>query len=533
MADRALVERAQHGDRDAYERLALEASDRLFQVAYRIVRDVDLANDAVQQTLVAMWCEMPSLRDADRFEAWTYRLVVHFSLAEVRRHQRARVTFSPLTEDVPEPREDIGQVALRDEIGRAFIGLTPEHRAVIVLHYYVGLPLTEIAVALGVPYGTVGSRLHRATGQMRALLERRCTHRDGRGGDGMTGMTDLDRQLTSWLDADGPGPVATEVVHAALATARTRPQRRRLAWRRSWPRSHGPRPRLAGRGSGRDGGRRGQPVDIVRATVGPDRGVRHRRGGTAHVRDRGGRSGPLLGLPTARASSVTGRPSTARSRSRSRASRGRPRIAAGPDDTCALLGGGELRCWGFNANGELVGSAVSGGEPIPDVPVPTDIAGAERRHRCGDARGSPLRAAVGRWHPLPGAGGQQSTRARSTSDPSPAIVQVDGTPDTVAIVAGDVHTCALTADGRVGARASPATVPVGVTGSDTPVEVQGIEGATAIAAGGGRTCAIVADGRVGCWGQTGVWTADGNAVEDLLPVEIPGVSGATALSRRA
>ena len=78
LVDRSLVERAQEGDRDAYEALALASARRLYLTAYRIVRDTDRADDAVQQTLVAMWRELPSLRDPDRFESWTYRLVLRF-----------------------------------------------------------------------------------------------------------------------------------------------------------------------------------------------------------------------------------------------------------------------------------------------------------------------------------------------------------------------------------------------------------------------------------------------------------------------
>ena len=66
----ALVERAQQGDRDAYERLATEAARRLYLIAYRIVRDRDRADDAAQQTLVAIWRELPTLRDPERFESW-------------------------------------------------------------------------------------------------------------------------------------------------------------------------------------------------------------------------------------------------------------------------------------------------------------------------------------------------------------------------------------------------------------------------------------------------------------------------------
>ena len=136
------------------------------------MRDTDRADDAVQQALVAIWRELPNLRDPDRFDAWTYRMVVRECLAETRRTRRLGVTVAPLSDDHPAPgRDGIADVAVRDELERAFRQLSPEHRAVIVLHHYVGLTLGEIAEVMGIPYGTVGSRLHHATRSMRASIE--------------------------------------------------------------------------------------------------------------------------------------------------------------------------------------------------------------------------------------------------------------------------------------------------------------------------------------------------------------------------
>jgi RNA polymerase sigma-70 factor (ECF subfamily) len=168
---RALVEQAQRGDRAAYEQLARDAARRLFLVASRILRDVDAAEDAVQQTLVAIWRDLPSLRDPDRFEAWTYRLVVRYCRAEGRRQRRMGVTIVDLSDSLPSDRDDLVGVAARDELARAFEGLSFDHRTVVVLHHLVGLPLTEIASLLDIPYGTVGSRLHHAMRAMRAQLE--------------------------------------------------------------------------------------------------------------------------------------------------------------------------------------------------------------------------------------------------------------------------------------------------------------------------------------------------------------------------
>jgi RNA polymerase sigma-70 factor (ECF subfamily) len=168
--DRALVERAQRGDRDAYEALAQASARRLYLTAYRIVRDGDQAEDAVQHTLVAMWRDLPSLRDPDRFEAWTYRLVVRACLAESRRRRRAGVRQVAVDDLLPSAADDIADADLRDQLERALNALSVDHRTVVVLHHYAGLPLGEIAEILGIPYGTVGSRLHHAMRALRASV---------------------------------------------------------------------------------------------------------------------------------------------------------------------------------------------------------------------------------------------------------------------------------------------------------------------------------------------------------------------------
>ena len=168
--DRQLVERARGGDRDAYEALARASADRLYAIAYRIVHDSDLADEAVQQTLFQMWRELPSLRDPDRFEAWTYRLVVRFCLSDARRARRTGVQEVRMDDGTAARNDDFADADLRDQLSRALAALSLEHRTVVVLHHYVGLPLGEIAEILGVPYGTVGSRLHHATRALRAAV---------------------------------------------------------------------------------------------------------------------------------------------------------------------------------------------------------------------------------------------------------------------------------------------------------------------------------------------------------------------------
>ena len=169
--DRDLVEQAQRGDREAFEVLARTHGDRLFAIAQRILRDLDLAEDAVQQTLVIAWRELPSLRDPGRFEAWLHRLLVNACYGEARRRRVWSSNVRELPVDGPAALDDTASVAARDEVERGFRRLSPEQRALLVLHHYLGFAPTEIAETLGIPAGTARSRLHYAHRAMRAALE--------------------------------------------------------------------------------------------------------------------------------------------------------------------------------------------------------------------------------------------------------------------------------------------------------------------------------------------------------------------------
>ena len=166
-----LVERAQHGDEDAFAALAAASVDRSYALAYRILRDPHRAQDATQQVFLNAWQNLPTLRDPDLFEAWLYRLVVRACYTEARGDRRwtARVALIPM--DTATAPDAAVSIVDRDELERGFRRLSPEQRAVIVLHHYLGYPLTEIAATLEIPVGTARSRLHYATRLLRAAIE--------------------------------------------------------------------------------------------------------------------------------------------------------------------------------------------------------------------------------------------------------------------------------------------------------------------------------------------------------------------------
>ena len=86
--DPRIVEQAQQGDQQAFAELAHAMGARLYAIAYRILRDHDRADDAAQHAIVAIWRDLPSLRDPSRFEAWAYRILVHACYAEARQGRR-------------------------------------------------------------------------------------------------------------------------------------------------------------------------------------------------------------------------------------------------------------------------------------------------------------------------------------------------------------------------------------------------------------------------------------------------------------
>ena len=180
---RDVVEAARSGDHEAFEALAIAAGDRLFAIASLILRDRQRAEDAVQEALVHAWRELPRLRDVDRFDAWLRRLLVN-ACADEGRQQRRWSTEVRMIRSEPTTEDGTRSLADRDQLERGFRRLKPEQRTIVVLHFYLGLPVPEIAETLGVPAGTVKSRLHYATATLRAALDA-----DARGSVGINGQT--------------------------------------------------------------------------------------------------------------------------------------------------------------------------------------------------------------------------------------------------------------------------------------------------------------------------------------------------------
>ncbi len=170
MTRQQLIDSARQGDREAFAELAALEIDRLHATATLILRDMHLAQDAVQETLVRCWRQLPSLRDVASFDGWLYRILLRAAADEASRRRRFRSSVRTLYLE-PHADDDTLAVADRERLERAFAQLSLEHRAVVVLHQYADLPLVDVAQALAIPLGTAKSRYHYAMAQLRAVLE--------------------------------------------------------------------------------------------------------------------------------------------------------------------------------------------------------------------------------------------------------------------------------------------------------------------------------------------------------------------------
>lgn len=154
----------------AFERLAGSHMDAAYRLARAILRDPGEAQDATHDAYVQAWRSWTTLRDPDRFEAWFDRILVNTCRNRLKRTSRWQAV--DISEEVALTSGDpFGQAHDRDVLGPAILGLSPDHRIVVTLRYYLDLPVDDIATRLGIPAGTVQSRLHYALQRLHAAID--------------------------------------------------------------------------------------------------------------------------------------------------------------------------------------------------------------------------------------------------------------------------------------------------------------------------------------------------------------------------
>ena len=158
------TERAQ-----AFLRLADDHLDAAYRLARAILRNSTDAQDATHDAFEQAWRKWSTLRDPARFEPWFDRILVNTCRDRLRSAHRKAIDIS--AEVAISTGDPFAQAHDRDLLAEAIAGLSPEHRVVVALRFYRDLPVDEIASRLGIPAGTVQSRLHYALKRLHAALD--------------------------------------------------------------------------------------------------------------------------------------------------------------------------------------------------------------------------------------------------------------------------------------------------------------------------------------------------------------------------
>ncbi|MBA3779529.1 MAG: sigma-70 family RNA polymerase sigma factor [Chloroflexi bacterium] len=175
-----LVERARAGDVEAFTSLMENRFEQMFRTAMAILGNEADARDATQEAVTAMWQGLPGLRQPASFDGWSRRIILNACRMRLRRRRTAGGREISLalfgaglapggSSSRPGPSD---QIVHKDLLERAFERLNAHERTVLVLHHLEDRPLSDVSLLLGVPVGTVKSRLHAARKSLERALER-------------------------------------------------------------------------------------------------------------------------------------------------------------------------------------------------------------------------------------------------------------------------------------------------------------------------------------------------------------------------
>jgi RNA polymerase sigma-70 factor, ECF subfamily len=167
-ADAELVSRAKGGDRSAFDQLIGPLVDQGFRLAYGMLHDREAAEDAVQEAAVRAWRKLGNVRPGSEMRPWFLAIVANQCRTTVRGRWWSVLRIEPPAGAAAGIEDEIVRGA---DLRAALRRLAPDHREVLVLHYYLDLPLGEIAAIAGVPIGTVKSRINRGIAAMRPFFE--------------------------------------------------------------------------------------------------------------------------------------------------------------------------------------------------------------------------------------------------------------------------------------------------------------------------------------------------------------------------
>lgn len=170
MSDENLVMLSQSGDNEAFAQLVRKYTPDAYRTAFMVLRDRNEVEDVVQESFLTCYRKINSFRMESSFKTWLYRIVVNRCYDRLRKRNRENEALNKMSLSLDNSCEDINGLESRLDLREVILGLRPEHRLVLTLYYGMDFGVQKVADILGVPVGTVKSRLNSARNMIRRSL---------------------------------------------------------------------------------------------------------------------------------------------------------------------------------------------------------------------------------------------------------------------------------------------------------------------------------------------------------------------------
>ena len=162
MSDENLVTRSQSGDNEAFAQLIRKYSPDAYRTAFMVLHDHNEVEDVVQESFLTCYRKIKSFRMESSFKTWLYRIVVSRCYDRLRKLNRESNVMNKVSLNLNNGNSDINEIESRLDLREVILGLKPEHRLVLTLYYGMDFGVQKVADIMGVPAGTVKSRLNTA-----------------------------------------------------------------------------------------------------------------------------------------------------------------------------------------------------------------------------------------------------------------------------------------------------------------------------------------------------------------------------------
>ncbi|HHU86872.1 MAG TPA: sigma-70 family RNA polymerase sigma factor [Peptococcaceae bacterium] len=172
LPEKNLIAAAQSGDSDAFTQLVQRYSSDAYRTAYMVLHDREDVEDVVQEAFLTCYRKINTFRMDSSFKTWLYRIVVNLCYDRIRKRSRERAAFQRVSINMKTGYRDMSDIEKRIDLKEVIATLNPDYRITLTLYYGMDFSVQKVAEVLGIPVGTVKSRLNSARNLLKERLER-------------------------------------------------------------------------------------------------------------------------------------------------------------------------------------------------------------------------------------------------------------------------------------------------------------------------------------------------------------------------